>query len=281
MPEPASALQLFQCRCLGLIGIHDQRLHTRIQVSPGHLNIFHTAQSEPAVAPAPEDAAEIMVSVKGPSVVEQTGLFIIQIFDVHEHLVDAFIDPFFPFVFLSHFIQEENGHEQGIDPHLIFIQPNPLPIPVGTGHVLEAPLLCPGNTVHEPVRPAQAEFLELRVMVIFIQLRKSQKRSRSVDIAGRQPQFHIPHKPVVQKLLIFLIFILPHDPKQAIQPYSLGPVPFPDPEVPLKKSNRFPSGFFQLLFIFRPAQIQKLLDHKIQLSSELRFVHLHFFFLPL
>ena len=111
MPEPASALQLFQRRCLSLIGIHDQRLYTRIQISPGHLDILHASQGEPAVAPAPEYSAEIMISVKGPSMIEQTALFIIQVFDVHEHLVDAFVDPFFSFVFLPHFIQEEYGHE--------------------------------------------------------------------------------------------------------------------------------------------------------------------------
>ena len=114
--------------------------------------------------------------------IEQPGLLLIEIFDMHEHLVDAFIDPLFILVFLSHLVEEQHCHEQGIDPHLTLIEAHALTVAVGAGHMLEPAFLCPRDAVHQPVCPVKAEFFEFLIMVILIELCQGKQRRRCIDI---------------------------------------------------------------------------------------------------
>ena len=44
---------------------------------------------EPAVAAAPEHAAKVVHPIERPAVEEQTGVGIVQILDVHQHLLNG------------------------------------------------------------------------------------------------------------------------------------------------------------------------------------------------
>ena len=85
--------------------------------------------------------------------VEQAGFLVKQVLDMHQHLMDRLVDPVLPVILLPHLIEEKHGHKQGVDPHLIFIQPDSLAVAVGAGDVLEPALLRPWQAAHQPVGP--------------------------------------------------------------------------------------------------------------------------------
>lgn len=53
--------------------------------------------------------------------IEQTGMGIIQVFDMHQYLMDGFVDPLLFLIFLSHFVQKQHRHKQCINPHFTFV----------------------------------------------------------------------------------------------------------------------------------------------------------------
>src|SRR5699024_3586220 len=105
-----------------------------------------------------------------------------EVFDMHEHLMDALIDPFFILVFLSHLVQEQNCHEQCVNPHLALIQAHSLTVAISACHMLESAFLCPRNTIHQPVCPVKAQLLKPFIMVILIQFCQRKERCCCIDI---------------------------------------------------------------------------------------------------
>ena len=121
MPKAVLTLKVTQCAHLCFVGIQNERLDALIQRTLKHIQIVQNTQREPAVAAAPEHAAKVVHPIERPAVEEQTGVGIVQILDVHQHLLNGFVDPLLLAVLLAHPIEEQDGHEQGVDPHLALV----------------------------------------------------------------------------------------------------------------------------------------------------------------
>ena len=264
MPQAVLALQVTQRTNLCFVGVQNERLDPLIQRTLEHIQIVQNTQREPAVAAAPEHAAEVVHPIERPAVEEQAGVGIVQILDVHQHLLDGFIDPLLLAVLLAHPVQEQDGHEQGVDPHFALVQTNALTVAVGTGDVLETALTGAWDALHQPLCPVQTESFKLRVVVDLVQFTQGQQRSGRIDIAGRQTLRNILLEPVVQEGAVFLRILHLGNFEQSVQADALRPVPLLDAEVTAEKSDGL-AAFFQSVLVFGGTKVHQLLNDEIQL----------------
>ncbi|MNL83428.1 hypothetical protein D3C87_2110740 [compost metagenome] len=63
-----------------------------------------------------------MAAGEMPAVIEQPCLFVIQIFDMQQQLMQRCLPPLRLIVFYAHLGREQNGHEQRINPDFILIK---------------------------------------------------------------------------------------------------------------------------------------------------------------
>ena len=263
MPETALALKFLESCCLCFVSINDESFYTRVQAALEHIYIIKDSKCEPAVSSAPENSAEIVALIECPSMIEKTCFCIIEIFDVHENLMDSLVDPLLIFVLLSHFVEEKYGHEQSIDPHLILIKTNTLTVTVGTCHMLEAALFCTRKTVHKPVCPVKAKLLEFRIMIHVVKLCKCKKRCCCINVSGRKTLCDVFLKPVMKELFVLLVVICLHNFQKSVKTNTLRPVPLADTKVSCEESNCLAAVFLKFFSIVRAAQVQQFFNYKI------------------
>lgn len=74
VPQAVLALQVTQRTNLCFVGVQNERLDPLIQRTLEHIQIVQNTQREPAVAAAPEHAAEVVHPIERPAVEEQAGV---------------------------------------------------------------------------------------------------------------------------------------------------------------------------------------------------------------
>ena len=77
--------------------------------------------------------------------------------------------------------------------------------------MLEPPFPGPGQAVHEPVRPFQAQRFKFLVVIILVKLCQGEKGRGGIDVFGGKPFPYVILEPLVQELLIILVLPGLHD----------------------------------------------------------------------
>ncbi|MNW63446.1 hypothetical protein D3C74_416580 [compost metagenome] len=87
-----------------------------------------------------------------PAVEEQACLFVVQVFNMQQQLMQRRLPPLRIVVFHAHFRREQNSHKQRINPDFILMECN-FTLVRTCCHMLIALLQGPGQATHQPVYP--------------------------------------------------------------------------------------------------------------------------------